>query len=72
MIRRLIQFTKAELYVINVVSPTEIIDKQAEVRKQIGNKALLICHPPIMNLSLQIFLRRSMILQRQKILRCCF
>lgn len=33
MIRRLINFTKAELHVINVVSPAEVIDQAAEANK---------------------------------------
>lgn len=33
MIRRLINFTKAELHVINVVSPAEVIDRTAEANK---------------------------------------
>lgn len=34
MIRRLVQFTQADLYVINVVSPSEIIDAEAEANKK--------------------------------------
>ena len=33
MIKRLIEFTKAKLYVINVVSPTEIINEEANASK---------------------------------------
>lgn len=34
MIRRLVNFTKAQLYVINVVAPTEVIDETAKAYKQ--------------------------------------
>jgi len=35
MIKRLIQFTNAKLYVINVVAPTEIIDEEAKASKDL-------------------------------------
>ncbi|HEY6975424.1 MAG TPA: universal stress protein [Chitinophagaceae bacterium] len=45
MIRRLVQFTKAELYVINVVSPSETIDRQAEASKQLLQEGLADLSP---------------------------
>jgi nucleotide-binding universal stress UspA family protein len=35
MIKRLVNFTKAQLYVINVVAPTEVIDEAAKSYKQV-------------------------------------
>lgn len=40
MIKRLVQFTKAKLYVINVVSPSEIINEEAKASKRIVKENL--------------------------------
>ncbi len=45
MIRRLVQFTKAKLYVINVVSPAEIIDEEAKTNKRILKENLAEVSP---------------------------
>ena len=45
MIKRLIQFTNAKLYLINVVSPDEIIDEEANASKQILKEELADLSP---------------------------
>ena len=45
MIRRLVQFTKAKLYVINVVSPSEIINEEAKANKRIVKENLADLSP---------------------------
>lgn len=44
-IRRMVQFTKAQLYVINVVSPTEVIDEAARESKAILQQSLADLSP---------------------------
>jgi hypothetical protein len=45
LIKRVIEFTKAKLYVINVVNPAEMVNKEAEHNKEVLKESLLDIDP---------------------------